>query len=91
MLEKDITIQLIGVVVNLLKENNGYLSFDDYDKLMFEKIYLWPLYLGCPGINLGSRVFKQNRDKIIVFIACKKGFVEQVENGYKLCLKKLTY
>ncbi len=64
----------------VIKKAGGQVTFDEFDKLMSEVRYWYPIHWGWAGAHMG----KPNGDKLCVFSACAMGLVKQTKTGYKL-------
>lgn len=80
--------ELALLVTRQVKIAGGFISFADFDTVMFDISYLTPFHwIAGWGLSRASR--KRNRDKMCAFAACKYGFIEQVHNGYQLLKRTL--
>lgn len=71
------------IAARLVQENGGFLSFDDYNKLMFPKLIISPMNW-IAGVGMSREARKSNLDKMCVFEACKLGLLKQTQGGYRI-------
>ena len=76
-------LRLGYLAADLIANAGGYLSFEEYDKLMFPVIYFPPISW-IQGWGLPKPLWKSNMDKLCVFAAVKYGLVEPTPYGYRI-------
>lgn len=70
------------MAAEVVTQAGGTISFTQYDKLMYPKLYFAPIH----WINgWGNSVLhKQNNDKLCAFAAVELKLLEQTSTGYKV-------
>jgi hypothetical protein len=75
---------LAKLALVVVEKYGGKITFDEYDKAMFEVQYFAP-FEWINGWGLGRELKKANDDKMCAFVACDLGYIRQTQTGYELC------
>jgi hypothetical protein len=76
------TDHLGRLAARTVRDNGGFITFDEYDQLMRKAEYIPPLTWiygwGDPEL------YRSNCDKLCAFRAVEMGLLEQTDDGYKI-------
>ena len=79
----DVERRLALKAMMIVELYGGKITFDEFDKAMFNVRYFVPLNWTA-GWGLPPSLRKANTDKLCIFTACELGFVKQTKTGYKI-------